>query len=91
MAIQITRIDPLAGIPDSHAIGVLSKERFSDWDAAIKSLRDRGIPVTDEHAAEFRTHPDTQFAWNEFINAGVSAYSCHVQYDVREIDSAVAS
>lgn len=85
MSIQITRIDPLAGIPDSHEIGMLSQEMFIDWDAAFDSLRDRGIPLTGEHETEFRTHGDTQFQWDEFINAGTSAYSCRVQYDVREV------
>lgn len=85
MTIQITRIDPLAGIPDSHEPGVLSLEQFGDWEAAFDSLRARGIPLTEDHEEEFRSHPDTQFQWNEFINAGMSAYSCRVQYDIREV------
>lgn len=85
MSVRITRIDPLAGIPDSHKPGVLSIEKFADWGAAFDSLRARGIPLTADHEEEFRSHADTQFPWNELINAGMSAYSCRVQYDVREV------
>ena len=85
MSIQIKRIDPMAGIPDSHEPGILSMETFDNWEAAFDSLRARGIPLTPDHENEFRAHPETQFQWGEFINAGLSAYSCRVQYDVREV------
>jgi len=85
MSVQITRIDPMAGIPDSHEPGVLSMETFDNWEAAFDSLRARGIPLTEGHEEEFRSHPDTQFQWNEFINAGTCAHMCHVNYDVREV------
>ena len=86
MAIQITRADPLANVcTESHAPGILSVERFADMDAALDSLRARGIPLTDAHAEQFRTHPDTQFAWTEFINGGDVAYQARVSYDVREV------
>lgn len=85
MTVQITRRDPLAGIPHCHADGVLSIEQFETWEEAVASLQARDIPVTEEHAREFRAHPDTQFTWDEFINAGATAYSCRVHYDIREV------
>lgn len=85
MSIQITRIDPIAGIPDNHEPGILSVEKFDDWESAFDNLRARGIPLTSQHEAEFRAHTDTQFQWNEFVNNGSSAFSCRVQYDVRTV------
>ncbi|MCZ2249284.1 MAG: hypothetical protein LC111_11060 [Bacteroidia bacterium] len=86
MAIQITRADPLANVcTETHTPGILSVERFADMDAALASLRARGIPLTDAHAEKFRAHSDTQFAWAELINGGDVAYQARVLYDVREV------
>jgi hypothetical protein len=86
MAVQITRLDPMASVgSDSHAPAVLSVERFDDMDAAIASLRARGIPLTDSHVDEFKEHPETQFAWNEFVMRASCAYSARVSYDVRQV------
>lgn len=86
MAIQITRADPLANVcTDSHAPGILSVERFENLNAALASLRARGIPLTDAQAEQFRAHPDTQFSWTEFVHGGQVAYQARVAYDVREV------
>ena len=61
MAIQITRAAP--GIE-------LSVEQFDSLAEALNSLRNRGIPVTEDHAREFASHADTQFVWLEFLAAG---------------------
>ncbi len=87
--IQITRLDPMAGFPDpnNHEPGVLSCEAFDTWDAALESLKQRGIPLSVEQQDEIRQSPDTQFSWREFINFGHSACTVNVQYDVRVIDN----
>lgn len=83
MKITVKRSDPMAGIPDSHAQGVLSHEEFDSWNGVFDSLRKRNIPLTDAHEAEFRAHPMTDFQWPEFIQVAGSAYMCNVQYVVQ--------
>ena len=82
MLIRITRTDPLAGIPDSHDGGVLTDDTLHDWEQAFTLLRSYGVPITQEHEAEFRAHPETQFQRWEMVNAGVVIYLCNVNYDV---------
>lgn len=82
MTITITRTDPLAGIPDSRDGGVLTVDTVDDWQHAFTFLRDYGVPITQEHEAEFRAHSDTQFQRWEMVNAGVAVYLCNVNYDV---------
>lgn len=85
MTIKITRIDPLAGIPDTHKPGIISVEKFDAWESAFASLRARGIPLTPEHEREFRANDDTQFQWREWIQAPDGTYIGAVNYDVRVV------
>lgn len=77
MTWTLTRTDRATG-------AVVSTETFPDLDALISDLRERGIPLTDAHAAEIANHPDTQFAQAEMISDGlVGGYSGSVLYDLR--------
>jgi len=84
MTVTITRCDPLANVAgDTTAPGVLSVERFPDLPAALASLRARGIPITAEHEVQFAAHTDTQFTWQEMVQAPGAVYMARVVYDLR--------
>jgi hypothetical protein len=84
MKIMITRYDMLAHVgSDNHKPGVLSTESYDDWESAFASLRARGVKIEDEHEKQFMRNSETQFFWNEFVNAGLVAYMCRVNYEVK--------
>lgn len=87
MKITITRIDPLAGIPDvdpnAPERGILSVETCADWVDVSAKLAARGVPLTASQLSEFsaeRPADTITFQHREFLNAGVAAYACHVNY-----------
>jgi len=85
--ISITRIDPLAGIPDvdpnAPGRGILSIETCADWADVSAKLAARDIPFTASQLSEFsaeRPADTITFQHLEFLNAGVAAYTCNVNY-----------
>lgn len=82
MEITVTRIDPMAGIPDSHDPVVITKQSFDDWPEAFDYIRSFGVNLLPLHEEEIRNHPSTQFSNREFLNAGHTACAVSVMYDV---------
>ena len=90
MKIQVTRRDPLAGIPDAHPSGFLSRVVYDEWPAVFEALRGRKVPLTPAHEEQLMAHPDTQFSNPELILQLGSAFMCNVQYDVSTFAEPVA-
>lgn len=61
----------------------LTRQEFPSIADLLASLRERGIPLTDAHAAEIEAHPETQFARTEMVGDGFALYSASVLYDLR--------
>ena len=81
--IKMIRTDPLQNVAtDSHEPGILSTHTFRNWNEVFVYLKSHGIPITDSDLAEMERFDDTQFSHREFVNAGHSAYSCNVLYDI---------
>lgn len=85
MNITITRIDTLGGIPDPNQHGtLLSADETDSWDGVISVLHRHGIDqFQTQQLADFHAEAPTEtitFQHHEFINAGVAAYTCNVNY-----------
>lgn len=82
MQITVTRIDPMAGIPDSHDPAIITKQSFADWSGAFDHIRSFGVNLLPLHEEEIRSCPSTQFSNREFLNAGHTACEVNVMYDI---------
>lgn len=61
----------------------LERQEFPGLAELVTALRERDIPLTDEHMTEIERHPDTQFERMEMVFDGLSGFSACVQYDLR--------